>query len=60
MKREEIQQFINDGYHIIFGGVPVVVKGDLWEYLDNLDNDSGVLVLSELLAWSDEELEGVK
>lgn len=60
MKREEIQRLIEEGYHIIRNGVPAVVEGDLWEYLDSLDDDSGVLVLSELLTWSDEELSRVK
>lgn len=60
MKREDIQQLIDDGYHVIRNGVPAVVKGDLWEYLDSLDDDSGVLVLSELLTWSDEELDRIK
>lgn len=60
IKREEIQQLIDDGYHIIRNGVPRVVEGDLWEYLDSLDDDSGVLVLSDFLTWSDEELARIK
>lgn len=60
MKREEIQRFIDEGYHVIRKGEPAVVEGDLWEYLDSLDDDSGVLVLSELLTWSDEELGRIK
>jgi len=60
MEREEIQRLIDEGYHIIRRGVPAVVEGDLWEYLDSLDDDSGVLVLSDLLTWSDEELAKIK
>jgi len=60
MKREEIQRLIDEGYHILRRGVPEVVEGDLWEYLDSLDDDSGVLVLSELMTWSDEELARIK
>lgn len=60
MKREEIQRLIHDGYHIILSGVPAVIEGDLWEYLDSLDDDSGVLVLSDLLTWSDEGLAIIK
>jgi len=37
-----------------------VVKGDLREYLDSLDDDSGVLVLSDLLTWSDGGLAIIK
>ncbi|WKK58299.1 hypothetical protein [Sphingobacterium sp. BN32] len=60
MKKEEIQRLIDEGYHIIRRGVPAVVKGDLWEYLNNLDDDSGVLVPSDLLTWSDGELDRIK
>lgn len=60
MKREEIQRLIHEGYHIILRGVPAVIEGDLWEYLDSLDDDSGVLVLSDLLTRSDEGLAIIK
>lgn len=60
MKREEIQRLIDEGYHIIRRGVPEVIEGDLWEYLDQQDDDSGVLVLSDLLIWSDDELGRIK
>ncbi len=60
MKREEIQRLIDEGYHVISRGEPTVVKGDHWEYLDALDEEEDVLVLSDLLTWSDEELAKIK
>jgi len=60
MKREEIQRLIDDGYHIIINGVPKKIDIDIWEYLDQQDDDSVILVLSDLLTWSDEELARIK
>ncbi|MCT1524480.1 hypothetical protein [Sphingobacterium hotanense] len=60
MKREERQRLIDDGYHVIRRRVPAVVEVNLWEYLDSIDEDSGVLVLSDLLTWSDEGLAIIK
>lgn len=57
MNREQVQHFLNEGYDIIQDGTPVVVKGDLWDYVDTLgENHPGVYILDEIIKWSDEDL----
>jgi len=57
MTKEQIQQWIDEGYHVVKDGKPVRVEGDIWEYLDQLDEeDMTVHVLTELAKLSDEEL----
>lgn len=55
MTREQIQQYIDEGYNILKNGNPYKVEGSLWDYLDNLDeNDRSVLDLKEVATWPDE------
>lgn len=57
MTRAQVQQWIAEGYHVLQGGQPKKVDGDLWDYLDALDEeDTTVLVLAELAAWTEEDL----
>ena len=57
MTREQIQGWIAEGYHVVKDGKPVRVDGDIWEYLDQLDEeDLSVDVLAELANLNDEEL----
>ena len=37
MKREYIQQWIDEDYHVLENGRLIKVEGDLWEFLDALD-----------------------
>ena len=61
MKRNEVEDLIEQGYHVLQRGGPVKVKGDLWYYLEEIDEeDTGVLVLTDVLRFSDEELEMVR
>ena len=57
MKREQIQQWINEGYHVLENGRLIKVEGDLWYYLDTIyEEDNSVLVLEDIVKWSDDEL----
>ena len=57
MTKEQIQQWIDEGYHVVKDGRPVRVEGDIWEYLDQLDEEQGeVFVLEDLLKWNNDEL----
>lgn len=61
MTREQVQHLLNEGFDIVKDGDAIVVQGDLWEYLDTLDEeDTSVVVLEDALKWSDEELGRVK
>ena len=61
MKREQIQQWIDEGYHVLVDLEPKKVDGDLWEFLDALDEeDNSVLVLEDIIKWSDDELMQLK
>jgi len=61
MTREQVRHLLNEGFDIIKDGDPVVVSGDLWDYLDSLDESQDkVVVLEDALKWSDEELAGVE
>ena len=58
MTREYVYSLINQGYHVIENGIPRDVTGDIWYYLDIIDKeDSGVILLEDLLLLSDDELE---
>lgn len=59
MKREDIQLLINQGFDIIKDGQPLKIDIDLWEYLDTLDDEENVFVLSDIVKWSDEELSNI-
>ncbi len=57
MNKEQVQGWINEGYAILKSGVPTKVEGDIWAYLDTLDEeDMSVLVLDDLIKWSNEDL----
>lgn len=57
MNKEQVQEWINEGYAILKSGVPTKVEGDIWEYLDRLDDeDTSILVLEDLMNWSNEDL----
>ncbi len=61
MTRQQLQLLILKEYDILENGVPKKVEGDLWEYLDTLDEeDTSVVVLEDALKWSDDELALVK
>ncbi|MVZ67024.1 hypothetical protein GQF61_14275 [Sphingobacterium sp. DK4209] len=61
MKRSDLMNLIKAGYHVLRKGEPIKVVYDIWYYLDEQDEeDTGVLVLSDLLKWSDAELEEVR
>ncbi|WP_149914516.1 hypothetical protein [Sphingobacterium cavernae] len=57
MKREQIQQWIEEGYHVLERSGPIKIAGDILYYLLNVDEeDKWGLVLEDLLKWSDEKL----
>ena len=57
MKREQIEKWINEGFHVLENGRLIKVEGDLWYYLDTIDEeDTGVLVLEDIVKWSDDEI----
>lgn len=61
MTKKEVQYLIDEGYQLIEDGKVFRVEGDLWEYLDMLDEEEeGVFVLEDLLKWSDEDLINVQ
>lgn len=61
MNREYIKQLIRQGFHVIEYGQPKKVEGDLLYHLDKIDEeDSGILVLEDIIAWTDEELASLK
>lgn len=61
MKREQIQQWINDGYHVLERNGPIKIAGDILYYLLNVDEeDKWVLVLEDLMQWSDEKLQKLR
>ncbi len=58
MKREQIQKWIDEGYHILKDGRPQGIEGQLWDNVDHLnDEEPQVYFLSDLLNRSDEELD---
>lgn len=61
MKREQIQQWINEGYQVLERNGPVRVAGDLLYYLISVDEEEKwSLVLEDLITWSDERLQQLK
>ncbi len=57
MRREQIEEWIAEGYNILDHKKPKVVEGDIWEYLNQCDgHGTDVYALSELARWSDREL----
>lgn len=60
LAREQVFKWIAQGYTILSNGVPMRTFGHLWAYLDRLDEERDhVLVLDELLKWSDQELAAI-
>lgn len=59
MTKEQIDKWRMQGYNILQNGVPHRTFGDLWEYLDRLDEENdNVIVLEDAAQWSDAELAG--
>lgn len=57
MTHAQVQQWIDEGYHVFQAGRPKKVDGDLWAYLDTLDEeDTTVIALAELATWPEEAL----
>lgn len=49
MTKEQIQQWIEEGYHVLRNGEDVKVDGDLWKFLDSLDEEDNSVVLLEYI-----------
>lgn len=61
MTKKEVQYLIDEGFQIIEDGKVFRVEGDLWEYLDMLDEEQeGVFILEDLLNWNEEDLKNVQ
>ncbi|MFU1857202.1 hypothetical protein ACK8HY_09315 [Sphingobacterium sp. NGMCC 1.201703] len=61
MRREQIEQWIAEGYNVLEHKRPKVVPGDIWEYLNNHDgHGTDVYALSELAKCSDHELQQIE
>jgi len=60
MTREQVVELINQNYDLIRNGTPIMVTGDIWDYLDTLDEEEEVFVLEDILKWRDDELEKIK
>ena len=57
MTKAQIQQWIAEGYHVLQDGQPKKIEGDLWEFLDTLDEeDTDVIALVELATWDEGKL----
>lgn len=57
MRREQIEEWIAEGYNVLDHKKPKVVQGDVWEYLNTCDgHGTDIFALSELANWSDREL----
>jgi len=57
--KEQIVKWRAQGYNILQSGVPHKTFGDLWEFLDRLDEEcDNVIVLQEAGRWSDQQLAG--
>jgi len=59
MDKEQIQNWLDNGYDILHHGRPVKVEGDLWDYIDGLGSYENVYVLRELIYWTEEELTNI-
>ncbi|MBE8720397.1 hypothetical protein [Sphingobacterium pedocola] len=61
MTKEAVELLIEKGYTILKNGVPEEVDGDLWDYLNQLDErEEEIFELKEMLTWSDEALSQIK
>lgn len=61
MTKEAVELLIEKGYRILKNGVPEEIDGDLWEYLNQLDDkEEEVFELRQMLTWSDDALSRVK
>ncbi|MVZ67336.1 hypothetical protein GQF61_15885 [Sphingobacterium sp. DK4209] len=60
MKKIFLEKLIREGYHVLDNGRPKKVEGNIWAYLDDLEEDEDVLVLGDLLTWIDVELSTIK
>ncbi|TCV17160.1 hypothetical protein EDC17_101179 [Sphingobacterium alimentarium] len=49
MTKEQIQQCIEEGHHFLRNGEDVKVDGDLWKFLDSLDEEDNSVVLLEYI-----------
>ncbi|MFD2968542.1 hypothetical protein [Sphingobacterium bambusae] len=59
LTKEQIGKWMQQGYNLFMDGVPHKTFGDLWEFLDRLDEEGdNVIVLEEAAQWSDAELAG--
>ncbi|WP_208292360.1 hypothetical protein [Sphingobacterium paludis] len=60
LTREQVFKWISQGYTILMDAVPHRSFGHLWNRLNRLDTQhDNVLLLEELLYWTDEELAAV-
>lgn len=59
MDKEQIQNWLDEGYDILHHGRPVKVEGNLWDYIDGLGSYENVYVLRELIYWTEEELANI-
>lgn len=49
-------ELISQGYDLITDGVPKKLDIDLWDYILGLNDDAQVLVLEDLLLWTERQL----
>lgn len=60
MTREQVLDLIKRNYHLIKNGTPIKVDGDIWDYLDTLDEEEqSVFVLEDIIKWDDEQLDKI-
>lgn len=61
MKREQVVELLDNNFDIIKDGIPIKIEGDIWSYLDMLDEEeNSVFVLVDILKWTDEELKNIQ
>ena len=55
--KHQIELWLEEGFDILQNGKPLKVEGDIWEYIENLNNEKEkIFVLREVVYWEDEEL----
>lgn len=54
--RKTVLGLMNSGYQVITNGKPEKVEIDLWDYILMLGDDDSILVLEDLLSWTDRQL----
>jgi len=60
LTREQVFKWISQGYTVLMDAVPHRTFGHLWKWLNRLDKATdNVLLLEELMHWTDEELAAV-